>query len=349
MKRKKGLSVSGKCLMLTAIIVVVIAGALVFWGYRAAYSTFDSSESVTVIIPDDATDVQVGDSLKCRLGDYGTTVYRLWSLRGGNPLKAAGVYNIVTGDKAWSVASRILSGRSSTVKVTFNNVRLMDDLANRVAKAFPWSAGDFLAACDSLLPKHGFGINQFQAAFLPDTYEFYASAKPDEVVLRLLDYRNLFWTDERREKARKEGLTPIEVAVLASIVEEESNNRDERPVIARLYMNRLKQGMKLQADPTVRYALQDFTIRRITNPTGVDSPYNTYLNFGLPPGPIRVPEKSTLDAVLNSSPNNYLYMCAKPDMSGTHNFTDSYSRHMQNARLYHDWLDSRGITAGSVK
>ncbi len=161
---------------------------------------------------------------------------------------------------------------------------------------------------------------------------------------KLVGIRDNFWTKERLDKAAKLGLTPVEVATIASIVEEESNKKDERPMIARLYINRVKQGMKLQADPTVKFATGNFALRRITGKhLRTDSPYNTYKNVGLPPGPIRVPNAATLDAVLNAPEHNYIYMCAKEDFSGRHNFAADYATHRKNAKKYQAALNRRGI------
>lgn len=160
----------------------------------------------------------------------------------------------------------------------------------------------------------------------------------------LSDHRNSFWNDSRRAKAGALGLSPEEVHTLASIVEEESNKADERPVIARLYLNRLAKHMPLQADPTVKFAVGDFGLRRITHDQIVyDSPYNTYIYQGLPPGPIRIVEGKTIDAVLDAPEHDYLYMCAKSDFSGYHDFTDNYARHRINAARYHRALSARGI------
>ncbi len=341
---KKSKSKTKRCLFIT--LAIVMAGAIVLgiWTYRAAYHTFDESEPVTLIIPKGATDTAIGDSLTVRLGAFGADVYRIWALRSGNPEKGAGIYTITKGDRAWSVAGRILAGRSSTVRVTFNNIRLMSELAGRISKSFLWSDADFMAACDSILPAAGFTVAQYPAAFWPNTYEFYASAEPGEVIQKLLDERNRFWNNERRAKAKQLGLSPGEVATIASIVEEESNNASERPVIARLYMNRLKKGMNLQADPTVKYALGDFTLRRIGgDQLKVESPYNTYKVKGLPPGPIRIPDGSAIDAVLDAPHNDYLYMCAQPGGTGRHDFTADYNQHLANARAYRAWLDAQGI------
>lgn len=335
---------NSRIFLISAGIVFFIVFCLGIWLYNAAYKVYDGPEPVKVTIAPNSTEEAICDSLKARLGEYGESVYRLWSLRGGNPAKATGVYLVSPGDRAWSVASRIKAGVSTTVDITFNNVRLMDELAEKIASQFPWSKTDFINTCDSVLPTFGFTKEQFPAAFLPDTYQFYASASPSEVVRNLVQHRNNFWNNQRRAKAKEMGLTPVQVATVASIVEEESNNSDERPTIARLYLNRLNNNMKLQADPTVKYALGDFTIKRLYEKhTLTPSPYNTYYVKGLPPGPIRIPESATLDAVLNCPPNDYLYMCAKPGGEGTHNFAVDYETHKANARKYQEWLNSKNI------
>lgn len=350
--RSKKLSGKGKIdlkrvalISLAVVTLGIIASAV--WSYLAANRRFESKEPSTVIIPENATADAVSDSLSNRLGDFGETVYTLWHLRGGKPERAAGVYTIIPGDIAWTAATRLLYGRSSTVKVTFNNVRLMSDLAARIAKNFPWNADDFLKACDEVLGSAGYSAEEYPAAFIPDTYDIYESARPAEVVGRLLEYRDKFWNEERMAKAAKLNLTPAQVCTVASIVEEESNNRDEQPHIARLYLNRLAKGMKLQADPTVKFALGDFSIRRLYEKhTHTESPYNTYAVNGLPPGPIRIVEASTIDAVLDAPQNDYIYMCAKPGSQGgkgSHNFSADYETHLNNARAYQAWLDSINI------
>lgn len=179
---------------------------------------------------------------------------------------------------------------------------------------------------------------------MPDTYEFYWNATPNKIIKRLVEYREKFWTDKRKAQAASLGLSPIEATILASIVEEETNKADEKPIVARLYMNRLKKGMLLQADPTVKYAVGNFGLKRILQQhLNIESPYNTYKHPGLPPGPIRIPSGNTIDAVLNAPSNDYIYMCAKEDFSGYHNFTSSYSEHLNNARRYQAVLNKRNI------
>jgi UPF0755 protein len=194
--------------------------------------------------------------------------------------------------------------------------------------------------CESL----GFTPTTIKAMFIPNTYEVYWNISAENLIERMKREYDAFWTESRRELAQKIRLTPLEVSILASIIEEESAMTDEYPTIAGLYINRLHRGMPLQADPTVKYALGDFTIQRMLKEhLQVDSPYNTYLYTGLPPGPLRIPSPKGLESVLNYQKHNYLYMCAKEDFSGRHNFAVSLSEHNRNAERYHAELNRRGI------
>jgi len=171
--------------------------------------------------------------------------------------------------------------------------------------------------------------------FIPNTYEIYWNVSPEKFCERMKKEFERFWNVERLEKAGKVGLTPVQVGTLASIVEEETNKKDELPIVAGLYINRLKMGMKLQADPTVKYAVGDFTLRRVLNVhLEKDSPYNTYQNYGLPPGPIRFPAGQAIDAVLNYTHHDYIFMCAKEDFSGRHNFAVTAHQHAVNRDKY---------------
>ncbi|MDE5635479.1 MAG: endolytic transglycosylase MltG, partial [Muribaculaceae bacterium] len=199
-------------------------------------------------------------------------------------------------------------------------------------------------AIDSIAAKNNIDKECSIAIILPDTYQFYWTASARNVAESMYREWSRYWNDERLRKAGRLGLGPVEVSTLASIVEEESAKTDERPVIARLYLNRLSRGMKLQSDPTVKYAVGDPTLRRILNShLKVESPYNTYIHDGLPPSPIRMVDKSTIDGVLNAPMHGYIYMCAKEDFSGYHNFAKTLSEHNANAARYHRALNSRGI------
>lgn len=326
--------------------VALIVGAVAAWFYfRVCGDEYAGAEKVRVYIPANSTEQSIRDSLVSRLGsDFGAQVARLLSLSNANPDNATGSYVVSPGDDVKDVARKIHTGAQDPVKVTFNNIRTLPQLAARIASRLSFSDADFIAACDTVLPARGYSKPEFPAAFLPDTYEFYWSESPERVVGKLADVRDKWWTPERRNAAKALGLSKTQVATLASIVEEETAKADEKPMVARLYLNRLDTGMRLQADPTVKFAVGDFSLRRITDKhLGVDSPYNTYLHAGLPPGPIRIPEAATLKAVLDAPVHKYVYMCAKEDFSGYHNFAVTWEEHKANARRYHQALDRRGI------
>lgn len=298
-----------------------------------------------IYIPADATNSEVRDSLKSNLGLIaGNRTYLLWRLQGGEPARAHGMYCVSNGERAHQLSRRLKTGRQNAINVSFTGARTMDRVARRIASQMEFSDTVFLRACDKVLGAAGFNAAEFPAAIIPDTYQFYITDSAERVVKRLLDYRNGFWTPERVAAAHSLGLTPVGVATIASIVEEESAKRDERPKIARLYINRLQRHMRLQADPTVKFATGDFALRRITGEhLRTESPYNTYRVDGLPPGPIRIAERQTLEGVLSAPSHGYLYMCAREDFSGYHNFADDYAEHMANARRYQAELNRRNI------
>lgn len=331
-------------LAIAAIVLITIA----VWGlvfYLRATSEYAGTEPVRLSLASSFTADDVKSEMKAKLGeDYGAEVYRMWEFFDGTPASSYGSYVVEPGMEAYVFARNIARGRQTPVRLTFNNIRLLGTLAARVASRLDIDSAAFMMAMDSILPAHGFTKASYPAAFVPNTYEFYWTAPAEEVVERLLESRNDIWTDARVAKAKKLGLSKVEVATLASIVEEETAKKDERPMIARLYLNRLQKGMKLQADPTVKYAVGDFSLRRIYNRhLESPSPYNTYLHEGLPPGPIRIAELSAIDAVLDAPAHTYLYMCAKEDFSGYHNFASDYAGHEANARRYRAALNKRNI------
>ena len=196
----------------------------------------------------------------------------------------------------------------------------------------------------SFCAKMGYDTATIVCLFVPNTYEVYWNTPIENFLTRMKKEHDKFWNNDRQAKAAALGLNPNEVCTLASIIDEETSNNPEKPMIARMYLNRLKKGMPLQADPTVKFALKDFALKRIYhNMLNTDSPYNTYKNTGLPPGPIKVASVAGIDAVLNAPDHQYLYMCAKEDFSGTHNFASSYSEHLRNAAKYSKALNERGI------
>lgn len=257
-----------------------------------------------------------------------------------------GRYAVRPGMSNLALLRDLRRGHQAAVRLAFHNVRLKEELAERIADRLMFDGADLLrlmndsAYCDSL----GFTPRTIEALFIPNTYEVYWNISPDKFMRRMKREYDAFWTDERRSKARGLGLSPIEVAILASIVEEETVQADEYPIVAGLYLNRLRAGIPLQADPTVKFAVGDFSLRRVlTKHLEIDSPYNTYKYVGLPPGPLRVASIRALDGVLNHSKHRYFYMCAKEDFSGRHNFAVTLAEHSRNAARYRAALDRRGI------
>jgi UPF0755 protein len=248
----------------------------------------------------------------------------------GRYLLRAGMTNIE--------AIRLLrAGIQEPVKITFNNVRLIRDLSEKITRNLNMKPEEFEAALISFTMTNKFGFNKdnILTMFIPNTYEVYYHTSAEELVARMQKEYELFWSDEKISKAKAIGLTPVEASILASIVQAESVKPDEAPVIASLYINRLKKGIPLQADPTLVFAVGDFSLKRVLNEhKEVDSPYNTYKYAGLPPGPINMPEINSILAVLDHKKTDYLYMCAREDFSGYHNFTSDYQQHMNNAIRY---------------
>jgi len=246
-----------------------------------------------------------------------------------------------------SLINMFLYGHQTPVRISWRStIRTREQLAARLAHQLRCDSLDIIQCLDSdaYLAQYGINRNTAVCLFIPDTYEVWWTMTVDELFERMQKEYNRFWNEERREKAVQAGLTPTEVATLASIVASETNKEREYPIIAGLYLNRMRKGMLLQACPTVIFATGDFSMRRVTNQhLKIDSPYNTYKYQGLPPGPIRCVSATVMDAVLNYDKNNYLYMCANPDFSGTHKFSSSYAEHSKTARAYQRELNRRKI------
>lgn len=257
-----------------------------------------------------------------------------------------GYYELKGSTSIYRAARKLAAGSQTPITFTFNNLRTKEQLVERIDETLYMPADSIEALLNDkeLCSQYGFNTTTIIAMFLPDSYEFYWTVSPERFMERMHQYYEQFWNDERMKKAQRIGLTPIEVATLASIVEEETAKSDEMPIVAGLYINRLRRNIPLQADPTVKYAVGDFTLKRILNKhLNTPSPYNTYLNTGLPPSPIRIPSKTAIEAVLNYKQHDYLYMCAKEDFSGYHNFATTLSQHNNNAARYHNALNKRGI------
>ncbi|MBK3518498.1 endolytic transglycosylase MltG [Carboxylicivirga marina] len=257
-----------------------------------------------------------------------------------------GRYKLKDGWTNNDLVNTLRSGNQTAIKVTFNNIRTMPELAGEVSDYLECDSIELLKALNNIdiFKKLGFTKATSPALFIPNTYELWWNTSPESFIQRMHKEYNKFWTSARKEKAKKAGLTPVEVSTLAAIVDEETIKSDEKPKVAGLYINRLNKNIRLQADPTVKYAIGDFSIQRVlTKDLKTDSPYNTYMHAGLPPGPIRVPSVSGIDAVLNYSKHSYLYMCAKEDFSGYHNFAKTLKQHNVNAAKFQRALNSNRI------
>lgn len=238
------------------------------------------------------------------------------------------------------------NGSQAPVSLTLQSVRTKEDLAKNVCTKLMFTKGEFLDSLNSsdFCKKYGYTPNTVVAMFIPNTYELYWNTTVGMFLEKMQEENKKFWSFERTQKANVIGFSKEEVMTLASIVDEETDNEGEMPKIAGMYINRLRADMPLQADPTVKFALQKFEAHRIYHKwLSYDSPYNTYKYHGLPPGPIRIPSVAAIDAVLNFVHHDYLYMCAKEDFSGTHNFAKTYQEHLENARKYAKALTERGI------
>ena len=329
------------------IVGIIAAITVILLALAAPYFFMGAPTEGLVKVRKGSTIDQIADSVKAsvdvKFGDRVATMLRLMNAKVEN---REGAYRVTPGTSPFTAARRIKNGVQSGVKFTFNNVRTLDEWAQRWGDTFMDGPDSMRVALkdSALCAKYGKTPETIVCLLMPDTYEFYWDISPEKTLDRLNDYYNDFWTNERKSKAEKLGLTPDEVSTIASIVEEETSKAAERGKVARLYLNRYQQHMRLQADPTVKFALGDFSIKRITQPmTQVKSPYNTYRVDGLPPGPIRLPEKSTIDAVLDAPQHDYLYMCARADFSGYHDFTRDYASHLDNAHRYQAALNNRGI------
>ncbi|GAA3936975.1 endolytic transglycosylase MltG [Hymenobacter algoricola] len=264
-----------------------------------------------------------------------------------NQLVKPGRYELKNGYTNRQLITDLRAGRQSPLKLTFQNIRLRDELARKLSTAIDTRPGQFdsLLSSPAYTKSLGFDTTNIMTMFIPNTYELYWNSSADNLMQRMKKEYEKFWTPARDAQAKALNLSRAQVSTLASIVEaEQQQHADERPRVAGVYLNRLRRGMKLQADPTVVFANQDFTIKRVLNVhLTKDSPYNTYKYAGLPPGPINLPSIASIDAVLKPEKHDYLYFCAKEDFSGYHAFARNEREHLVNARRYQAALSRAGI------
>lgn len=326
----------------TAFLVIGIAIGLII-----PYFIGGANNDALIKIPKNATIDMVEDSVEKYLGEsFASEVVNVIKVEKCDLASRYGAYKISKNMSAFRAARKLTRGSQSTIKITFVHARTLEELARKISHKVDASQKDILNAMldNTFLKENNVDKKTVIALFMEDTYEAYWSDSADKIVDRISSYYYKFWNESKQKKAEELHLSPLEVMIVASITDEESNKISEKDEIGRLYINRLHKGMKLQADPTVKYAVGDFSLRRILSKhLRINSPYNTYIHEGLPPGPIRTTSKQTVDAILNSEPSEHIFMCAKEDFSGYHNFASTYSEHQQNARKYQKALDQRGI------
>ena len=330
------------------LTLLVAVGAVAYVAYNAVMApVVESDENVYLqVYPDDNTQ---------RVGEMLIAAAEIKTMAAFAPLMKhykydqrvkPGNYIIRPDDSMRDICLRLVSGNQTPVKLVVPSVRTLDRLAGAVNRQLMTDSASVMALLTDkhLLDSLGYSPETAHCMFIPNTYEVYWTMTPEQFVTRMLKENKRFWNDSRTAKAKAQGLTPNEVMTLASIVDEETAKDDEKPLVARLYLNRLKRGMLLQADPTVKFALGEFELRRILYVhLQTDSPYNTYKYAGLPPGPIRIPTIAAIESVLSPANHNYLYMCAKEDFSGYHNFATTLTQHNANARRYQQALNKLGI------
>ncbi|GAB4346671.1 MAG: endolytic transglycosylase MltG [Flammeovirgaceae bacterium] len=304
-------------------------------------------EEGELFIPQNADFNAVVDSLKMR-GYINDEVSFRFVARSMDYWKAVkpGRYLLKKKMSNMAVVKLLRSGEQTPVKVIFNNIRTLEELAPKICRNLQMTPDSFLLKTrdTQFIHKLGFTKETLPSMFIPNTYNVYWNITTEELFKRMKREYDKFWNEERKAKASALNMDFVQITTIASIVEAETKVESEKPTVAGLYINRLQQGIPLQSDPTVVFALGDFSIKRVlAKYLDIDSPYNTYKFKGLPPGPINIPAISSIDAVLNYEKHDYIYMCAKEDFSGTHNFSKTLAQHNEYARKYQKALSKRGI------
>ncbi|MCX2574471.1 endolytic transglycosylase MltG [Pedobacter sandarakinus] len=346
-KEKQRMS-SGKRIALVAFAIIVLVGgyiALNFYKIYFAPNVTENQKYLYIKTGSDYNQLIATLTEKSILKSESSFAKAAEKMNLTNTVKP-GRYRLKKGMTNRALINLIKAGNQEPVKLKFQNIRKKENFAAYLASNLEADSLQFIGVLDStaLLSKYGFNQDNVYAMFIPNTYEMYWNVTPIAFFERMHQEYDKFWNTGRKQKAASLNLSPAQVYTLASIVDAEALYDKEMPIIAGLYLNRLNKGILLQADPTVIYANNDFTVKRVTNKLlQVQSLYNTYKYAGLPPGPIMMPSISAIDAVLNHDNNNYIYMCAKEDFSGYHNFAETKAQHEINAKKYRDALNKKNI------
>lgn len=344
---KKTMSTGKKAAIIVALVVILIAGYFALNLYRLYFAPNITENQKYLYIKTGSSydDLLAEIKKKDLVKSIGTFTAAAGKMNLATSVKP-GRYRLKKGMTNRTLINLIKAGNQDPVKLKFQNIRKKENFAAYLASNLEADSLSFISVLDStpLISKYGFNQDNVYAMFIPNTYEMYWNISPADFFERMHKEYDKFWNADRKQKAASLNLTPAQVYTLASIVDAEALYDKEMPVIAGLYLNRLNKGILLQADPTVIFANNDFTVKRVTGKLlRVQSLYNTYKYAGLPPGPIMMPSINAIDAVLNRDKNNYIYMCAKEDFSGYHNFAETKAEHEVNAKKYREALNKRNI------
>ena len=335
-----------KRIYIIIIVICALIGAAIGIGYLVINQRVTVSDTTRIYIPDNSDYPSLVDTLDThRCLSSHTCFNTMARLRGLTKHVKAGSYIVTPNMRTIALVQKLYSGSQDPVRITINKYRTLSDLCQFMGSKLEFDADSLLALLTdtAFCTQYKLTPQTIIGMFPQNTYEYYWTIKPANLIGRMYSEYERFWS-ERDSHLSDLGLTREQVLTIASIVEEETNCNEEKPDIASVYLNRLRIGMPLQADPTVKYAVGDFTIRRIRGDMlKMDSPYNTYLHAGLPPGPICIPSAASVDAVLKNKKTEYLYFCAKEDFSGRHNFAATVGEHIANARKFHKALNERNI------
>lgn len=348
--KKKSAKGTRFTVLLVLGILLIFGLAFGYWAYRTVMSsnvTTPEGKEAVIYIPtgsdyDDVKSVLSDGHFLANEKSFSWVAQRKDLPNNVHP----GRYVLKNGMSNNQLVNMLRGGLQSPINVTFNNMRDVDQLAGRISKQIEADSVSIseLLHNEDYIRQLGFDKYTIPALFLPDTYQFYWNTNAEGFVARMFQEYNKFWNEERQQQAQQIGLSPIQVSTLASIVNKETNMSDEMPRVAGVYLNRLKSNWLLQADPTLVFALNDYSIKRVLNVhKEIESPYNTYKYPGLPPGPICIPSIAAVKAVLNAEQHHYYYFCAKEDFSGYHNFAKTLAEHNRNAAKYQQALNQRGI------
>lgn len=336
-----------KILLAVSVLLLVVGGYFGLNMYKTYLESNVTGNEKYIYIKTGATYGDFLNNLASKeiLKDLNTFKAAAGKMNLANTLKP-GRYALKSGMNNRTLINKLKSGNQDAVSLKFQNIRKKENFAAYLAKNMEADSLSFIKLLDSaaFVEKYGFNTENVYTMFIPNTYEFYWNSSPTDFFEKMLKQYNKFWNSERKQKAAALNLSPIQVSILASIVDAEALYDKEMPTIAGLYLNRLNRGILLQADPTVIFANDDFTIKRVLNShLASNSKYNTYKYGGLPPGPIMMPSIKAIDAVLNKENNNYIYMCAKEDFSGYHAFAETREQHEINANKYRAAMNKRNI------